>query len=245
MTDQSLFQEENNNPQATPEQQNPNSTENPFADQLGSIRNEKGEPKYASVETALEALKHSQEYIPQLSNEKQRLEQEVSDLKAKLEAQERLQEALQGQPTQEPNQPPASTGLSAEDVEKLLADKLQQREAASVAQSNASRVNQELVARFGANAQAEVNKRAAELNMTASELGELAKSKPDMVLQLFGKGGSVKPITGGSHLPSQQSNHDELERPKKSLLAGATSQEQADFMRQVREHTYKKLGIQE
>ncbi len=246
MTDQSLFTDNQENHQATPEQQsNPSSTENPFADQLGSIRNEKGEPKYTSVDTALDALKHSQEYIPKLTQEKQQLEDMVNDLKAKLEAKERLQEALQGQPPQEPTQPQASSGLSEEDFDRLLEERLAQRQAAAASQSNQARVNQELIAKFGANASAEVTKKASELNMTKTEFGQLAQKNPDMVLALFGAGGSTKPTFGSHRLPNQQPQHTELTKPAKSLLAGATSQEQAEFMRKVRAKVYADNGIQE
>lgn len=243
MTDQSLFTDNQEKPQATPEQDNtnPSSTENPFADQLGSIRNEKGEPKYNSVETALEALKHSQDYIPKLSHEKQQLEEQLSELRAKLEATDKLQDALR-QPPQEPAEPQASNGLSESDFDKLLEARLAEREAQAAKQSNASRVNQELSTRFGANAQAEVQKKASELGMTASELGEMAQSKPELVLSLFGAGGNVKPTVSGGYLPNN-TNDEPLKAPTKSLLAGASTKEQLEFLAKVRQEVYKKHGI--
>lgn len=243
MTDQSLFVDNQESPQATPEQQsNPSSTENPFADQLGSIRNEKGEPKYQDVNTALEALKHSQDYIPKLSQEKQQLEEQLNELRAKLEAKEKIQDVLKQTP-QEPEEPPAPTGLREDDIEKLLEAKLAQRESANRAQSNASRVNQELLSRFGANAQAEVQKKASELGLTASELGDMAQSKPEVVLALFGGGGNARPTVSGNRLPNQTPQHEELRAPSKSLLAGASSKEQSDFMSKIRDEVYRQHGI--
>tara|TARA_B100001063_G_scaffold227047_2_gene237175 strand:+ start:22673 stop:23410 length:738 start_codon:yes stop_codon:yes gene_type:complete len=243
MTDQSLFTDNQENPQVTPEQQsNPSSPENPFADQLGSIRNEKGEPKYSDINTALEALKHSQEYIPKLSQEKQQLEEQLNELRAKLEASEKISDVL-SQTTPKEEGTPATPNLGEVDIEKLLEEKLAAREAASAAQSNASRVNQELMTRFGANAQAEVQKVASELGLSASELGEMAQSKPDVVLRLFGTGGNVKPTASGARLPQHTTDANEIKPPEKSLLRGASGQEQAAYMAKIRESIYNQHGI--
>lgn len=243
MTDQSLFEDNQETTQATPEQQsNPSSTENPFADQLGSIRNEKGEPKYSDVNTALEALKHSQEYIPKLSQEKQQLEEKLLELQAKLEATEKISDVLKQTPPSEESTP-ATPAIGEADIEALLEAKLAQREAANKAQSNASRVNQELNARFGANAKAEVLKKASELGLTASELGDMAQSKPDVVLALFGSGGNVRPTTSGVRLPTQATDTNEVKPPEKSLLRGASGQEQAAYMAKIRESVYNQHGI--
>ncbi len=51
----------------------PQPSDNVFADQLASITNERGEPKYKDLPTALQALKHSQEYIPSLKQENETL----------------------------------------------------------------------------------------------------------------------------------------------------------------------------
>lgn len=243
MTDQSLFEDNQEAPQATPEQQsNPSSTENPFADQLGSIRNERGEPKYSDINTALEALKHSQEYIPKLSQEKQQLEEQLNELRAKLEAADKISDVLKQTPPSEESTP-ASHSYGEADIEKLLEAKLAQREAALKASSNSSRVNQELQARFGANAKAEVSKKASELGLTASELGEMAQSKPDMVLALFGSGGNVRPTASGVRLPQHTTDANEIKPPEKSLLRGASGQEQAAYMAKIRESIYNQHGI--
>ena len=55
-------------------------SDNSFADLLGSIKNERGEPKYKDVQTALDALKHSQDFIPQLKIEKEQLEIKLANL---------------------------------------------------------------------------------------------------------------------------------------------------------------------
>ena len=67
MSDSSLF---NAPVEPTQETTDPSSASiDAFAHQLFAIKNERGEPKYTSLSTALDALKHSQEYIPQLQTQ--------------------------------------------------------------------------------------------------------------------------------------------------------------------------------
>ena len=61
----------NEQSQETPEQKQqegtatppPTSSSSPFDTMLQGLKNERGEPKYRSVEDGLNALKHSQEHI--------------------------------------------------------------------------------------------------------------------------------------------------------------------------------------
>ena len=56
-----------------PSQESTPNQNNLFNDQLDTIKNDKGERKYGTVEQALEALKHSQEFIPSLKEDKDNL----------------------------------------------------------------------------------------------------------------------------------------------------------------------------
>ena len=76
-SDQTLFKDEPiTTPQATPESITP--AANPsdlFTDQLAAIKNDQGVPKYDTVEKAIEALQHSQQYIPELKTQMSNQEQ--------------------------------------------------------------------------------------------------------------------------------------------------------------------------
>ena len=244
MTDQSLFQEDNKNPQATPEQQNPQSPDNLFADQLQAIKNEEGKPKYATVEDAIKALQHSQEYIPQLKSSKEQLELQVQELQEKLKAQEKLQDVLKGN-SDSPQEPQAPTGLDESKIDELLEQKLSAINAAKQSSDNLSNVSKALQEKYGANAKAEINKKAAELGTTVQGLEELAKNNPKLVLSLFGaSGGNSKPVVGGHQLPAGNQN-TEVKRPEKSLLSGAKAKDQRDFMKQIKANVYNRHGITE
>jgi len=80
MSNPSLFDNNQNNGGATPPQENNPLPSDDLSTLLSGIKNERGEQKYKDVKTALEALKHSQEYIPEVKSKLIRwlLESEVS-----------------------------------------------------------------------------------------------------------------------------------------------------------------------
>lgn len=256
MSDQNVFG--GNNTEATPQQeqqqeQQPNSTptqsSNLFADQLSSIRNEEGKPKYDSVDKALEALKHSQEFIPQLKHENEELKRKLEELSANSEKMSKVEEMLERLAAKgaEDGQP-ANQSLDEQSVLALLEKQLEQRDQLSAAKQNVQTVQSKLQEKFGDKAAEAVRQKAEELGTTPEELGLLAERNPKMVLAYFGASAPSKNkiTTPGQNTTSISSTQTEegLQRPAKSLLAGATSKEQAEYMRRVREEVYKRLGVQ-
>ncbi len=248
MSDQTLFNDEQpNKSQATPEQQNtpvPNSSDL-FADQLAAIKNEDGAQKYDTPEKALEALQHSQQYIPELKSKVDSQEQVINELTAKLEATRKVEDIINQQTPPQGNEP-TSPQLGQEDILKIVTDKLNERTVQETQSSNQSQVSKALAQRYGDSAQAEVVKKAKELGMKPSELGALSKSNPAMVLALFGeKVGNTPVTTGGYHIPASPVAREPVTRPEKSVLSGATAAEQAAHMKAIREEVYRKHGITE
>jgi hypothetical protein len=245
MTDPLFKDEELATPQATPElEQTPAPTSNDlFTDQLAAIKNESGEQKYDTPEKALEALKHSQEYIPELKSKLEMQEQAINELKAKLEATKKVEEIITQQTPQQVNEP-TSQALGQEDILNLVSQELAKRSVQETQQSNQEKVQSTLKSKYGDNAQAEIIKKAKEFNMKPSELGELSKSNPAMVLSLFGeKVGSTPVSTSSFHIPADAPATEPVKRPAKSMLAGATAKEQAQHMAEIRAEVYRKHGI--
>lgn len=247
MTDQ-LFNDDKTNPQATPEQNTNTPSVNPtdlFTDQLAAIKNDDGAPKYDTVEKAIEALQHSQQYIPELKTQMSQQEQVINELKAKLEVNQTVQDIVNKQtPPQEDTT--TNQSLGAEDITKLITDTLTQRTVEDTQSSNQALVNKALSERYGSNAQAEVAKRATELGMKPSEIGALSKSNPAAALALFGeKVGSTSTTTNSFHIPADNTPQEVLKAPTKSVLAGATASEQVEFFKKVKADVYKKYGIEQ
>lgn len=234
------------------QQQQSASSGDVFADQLASIKNERGEPKYRDLPTALEALKHSQEYIPQVRQENETLKQELERLKADLEQRSSLEETVGRLTAQQREEaapaPQELQGLTPEQVEELLEQRLTEREQRQKAQANETQVSQAIQAKYGEKARDVVQSKAQEYGMTPAEMQQWAAKNPKAVLALF----EVKPTPQGNkpssssvNIPPVRPNEsNDLAQPEKSLLRGASMKDQMEYMRRVREHTNKRLGIE-
>lgn len=245
MADQLFNDETSTNTQATPElEQAPAKTSNDlFTDQLAAIKNESGEQKYDTPEKALEALKYSQQYIPELKSQMELQAEAIKELTAKLEASKSVEDIISQQTPQQVNEP-TSTALGQEDIMRLVSEELSKRSTQDTQVSNQSQVNSALVAKYGDTAQAEIIKKAKELGMKPSELGALSKSNPAMVLSLFGeKVGNTPVSTNSYHIPADNRVPEAVTRPAKSILSGATASEQARHMAEIKAEVYRKHGI--
>lgn len=246
MSDQ-IFDDDNKDPQATPELNTPNvNPNNVFADQLAGIKNDNGEPKYDTVEKAIEALQHSQQYIPQLKTQVTEQEGLINELREKLEASVKVQDIVNKQtPPKDDNDNTNHSSMGEQEVLDIVANVLKERSVETTQSVNQDKVKQALAEKFGANASEEVAKRAKELGMKPSEIGELSKNNPAAALALFGeKIGNTLLTTTSFHIPADKVEIEPVKRPEKSVLSGATSQEQAALMKEIRDEVYRKHGIQ-
>lgn len=230
---------------ATPPNGNPNDA---YANLLSAIRNEQGAPKYDSVEKALEALKHSQEFIPTLKNELSQKEQELAELRANKERYENLEAIVQRLTAKEPageGEPPAAKGLDEQAVSELVKKTLAETEMTRKANENLNKVQQALIGKFKDKAADAVKQRASELGVTTKDLEELAKKSPALALQLFNTKVGDSPSATSSSLSSTLNvpEHPPVSRPEKSLLSGASSEDMKDFFSKVKDEVYRKHGI--
>lgn len=247
MSDQtSVFTEQN---QATQPPVVPQAAPNAYEDLLKGIKNEAGLPKYATLEDALNALKHSQDYIPQVKSQLSQKDQELADLRAKLEQHQSLEDVVSRltKPTQADNKDdhPSVSGLDESAVMKLVQQQLERNQQVQSATANQQQVENALKAKYGDKTADVVKQRAAELGLTPQALGELSSKSPQAVLALFNTQGSSgpKPTTSSVNTSSFSQTQPTLERPPKSLLTGASSREQAAYMTKIREEVYRKNGI--
>ena len=242
----------NQDPQVTPAT-SPADPQDAYADLLKSITNEAGEQKYGDLPKALEGLKNAQEYIPQLKSENSDKDRTIAELQAELDKRSTVEDVVnrltanQDSGNAEPQVTPQVTGLDEQAVIKLVTQLSEQKERESALRSNRDKVNQQLSATFGDKAAEAIAAKAKELNTTAEQLGKLSESSPEVVLNLFQAQApsGVKPTQSSFNIPPRTPAQEELAAPDKSLLAGATSKEQAAFMAKIRERVYSKFDIQE
>lgn len=248
MSDQtSVFDEQNKQEAETP--QEPQTS--PFDDQLKSIVNEAGEQKYKDINTALEALKSSQEFIRKLKEEKTQLEQTYNKTKSELEKMGTIDDYVNrlkpdATETQPKETPEGVGGLSEEQVAAILERTLSQREQQSAAQANLQKVEEELVSTHGEKAPEFIKQRASELNMSVADLKNLSSSSPAAALSLLGVE-VKKPVvpTQSNVIPPRESADDNpLPTFDRSVAhGGLTNRDLVERLNQVRQYTYKRYGV--
>ena len=247
----------------TPESQppagngSPANTQNndPLATLLGSIKNERGEPKYKSLEDALNALKHSQEYIPTLKQTKDELEQKLNDLMPQVnkvaELERVVQELTQRKPAESVT--PTQAGLNEEQVAELVSRTLTRQQQQAVQQTNVQSVANTVKARFGDQSEAVFYGKAKELGMSNDEFNALAARTPKAVLKLLGIDDTAAParqpftptrVNTEGFTPAVDSY---IGRNKNRAMTGATTQdlnqESANAARMVEELAAQGMSI--
>lgn len=239
MTDQSMFGNQSNTPVTPDNNGTPAGTNapnvNPYADLLGTIRNEQGVPKYGSVEDALKALPHANSFIEQLKREKAEQEAELQRLRGvadKTTELERTVQELLNKVNDTSNQklPPTQ-----EDIAELVNRTLTQRDTERSAKENQAAVVATATKAFGT--QEEAGKKfiqaAQEAGLSVPELEALAARSPKAVLKMMGvseqpvhKQGTTAPMTSqvntAGFSPAQDSF---VKRNDASVSVGASSSE--------------------
>lgn len=191
MADQpSIFEPNTATQPNTPAGSNPAGAPNSgteYADLLSTIKNERGEQKYASLAEALVGLKHAQEYIPSLKAEQAQKDAEIANLRATAERVQTLEESIAALTSQ--RNVDTTQGQPAFDENKLadiVNRTLTKREEQAVQQSNLASVVSSLQQSFGADAEKKFYDKATEMGMSVVEMNTLAAKSPKAVLTMLG-----------------------------------------------------------
>lgn len=253
MSDNDMFQETTNTEQPKQTETPSSTSTDPFADKLSVIKNEQGQPKYKDVDTALEALAASQQFIEQLKAEKAEEKRLREEREAELVKMGGIDEFVKklNPSTQTENKvetPQTSTGLSEEKVAELLEQKLAAREQESRGMTNLQEVTSKLSEVHGDKSSAFIQQRAKELGTTVTELKQLAMTNPRMALAALGEGKTSTPTPTQTSMnlpfkPSEENKPPQFERG--TTRGGLTSKEVAERFAQSKAYTNKRLGVTE
>lgn len=240
MADQpSIFNESNpatqpTNPPANPAPAGAQDNVNEFTTLLSSIKNERGEQKYATLADALVGLKNAQEFIPSLQAKQAEKDAEIERLRKEAERVHTLEETLAAFTSQrdEQRQPTAAPAFDEKQLADLVNRQLSQREQAVVAQQNIASVVSTLQQSFGADAEAKFYGKAQEMGMSKEEINTLASKNPKAVLAMLGVSNQASKQTNTNIPPGSfnssaytPNEHSFVGRNPKQALVGATSQE--------------------
>ncbi len=137
--------------------------------------------KYTDVNKALESIPHAQTHID-------KLEQELTDVRAKLDAAATVEETLAQFASKQEQGTPTSQPVDLSEVANLVDQRLIARDQASTQTNNMNSVASELTVQFGDKAKAEAAfiSKASELGVDVSYMNDLAATSPAAVYALFG-----------------------------------------------------------
>lgn len=231
-TEQQVETQPNTNVNTSNVNNAPNNTD--FADLLGQIKNERGEPKYHSVQDALNGLLHAQQFISTLTTEKKQQEEQLRAAQAEAERIRVLEDTLnkltsQQSQTQNTTQPVFDESKIAE----LVTSTLTKREQEIVSKQNLQTVVSQLQHVFGADAEKKFYGKAQELGLSIPEMNALAAKSPSAALAMLGvqaqtqtQSKGVLPSTGSINSSGVQTPPQSfIGRNEKATLIGATTQD--------------------
>lgn len=157
-----------------------------IANLLTEIKNERGEPKYKTLQDALVALKHSQEYIPQLTNTLKQKDEELNSLKGTVDKLSEIEKTVQLLTQKQNDAPTSAPVVNEETIAELVTRTLTKTQQEAVAKTNVTTVVEAMKAKFGAEADKVFYGKAEELGMSREDFNALAARTPKAVLKLVG-----------------------------------------------------------
>lgn len=226
----------------------------PEADLLKRIVTEDGRQKYASVEEALKALEHAQSFIPELQNENKTYKQELEEIKNKLGEFSNVEEVVERFMSKREEEPTKKEEVAhvddSSDIESKINEVLSRRDQENSFRSNVTQVTSTLKEHFGDKASEMVAAKMADLGMDKVQIEQLAGTNPKAALALLLPNTSTQTTTTSAESSfntarfAKPKEEEGIKRPDRSLLAGASSKDQAEFMRQIKESVYKRFGVE-
>lgn len=206
---------------------------NDYADLLSSIKNERGETKYKTVQDALNGLKHAQEYIPQVKQQASEAELKMHKLEAEVQRLSALEETVLKLTERQEQSNTNGVTLGEEDIAKLVERTLTKKQVQDTHASNTATVVNAITQKFGADAEKVFYTQAQEMGMTMEEMNLMAARTPKAVLKLLGiseavahKQTSLSPTQGTVSTSNfQQQPQSFIGREPKSITIGQTTQD--------------------
>ena len=223
-------------------------TSNPFEDKLKVIVGAEGNPKYEDVDTALDALAHSQAHIKTLEDERRSSKEEIEKMREELANRATVEDFVNKISPQEPNKVVETqdkvVGLDEEKVAEIISNTFSKREQEASKVNNLNTVVKVLKESFGDKANTVVSDKAKELGMSVTELQEMASEKPNVVLGLFKnldltKTKTITPSHNSSRKP------DDKELPSDLMKFGISSNELRTGWNEIGRSVKGKYGIDE
>lgn len=209
---------------------------------LASIVNDEGQQKYSDVESALNALKASQEHI-------KRLEGENSEFRQKAEKGSTMDEIMAAIKTSQvkeeptPAEPAPSPTIDEGQIANMVQGLIAQTEAEKAAKANIDKVVAAAKEKFGDDATEAFYREAAEKGFDREDINRLAAKNPTAVFNILGisTGKPNKPDLGES-ISTSNFQQPAPEKPGRPMAYGSTK-DLVSAWRDVSKRVNEKLGV--
>lgn len=197
-----------------------------FSDQLASIKNADGTPKYADVAQALDSIPHAQDHITTIEGENESLKAALAKAEAAKELLEKAGNANQ-----------QTAGLTVEEVAQITQDTLAAQADSSRKADNVISVNSKFSELYGDKANEQMKALAKDSGITVAEIKTIAEKSPLAVFRMAGINSQSTPAprTPGEGVGDNFQPPLKKTDPPKSVMSGATSQQMVDNWKAARE----------
>ena len=183
MADQTIFNEQSDEPVVTEEQTSETVTTQPvptdYSEQLTGIVDAQGKQKFSNIGDALNSINFANEHISTIEAENAQLKIDASKAQANEDLVAQIQAANKSQTSD-------NNGLSMEAITAVISSQLDTRDKQSVIKNNQSVVASSLTERFGDKAEELYLAKGKELGLGPQTLNEIAGNSPEAVLAWFG-----------------------------------------------------------
>lgn len=190
--------------------------------------------KYSSVDKALESIAPAQDHI-------QRLESEMAEMRAKLDAQSSVEETLRKFTEQKAVDTPTSQPVDLNEVVNQVTQRLDANAQAEQRVANQKSVANKLAEQFGdmQKAKGMFEAKAKELGMSVQDMDNLAATSPQAVFQMFGTGAqstSQRATQSSVNTEAMQSTTNPTPQEVPGVMFGASAEQVADAWRLATQH---------
>lgn len=194
--------------------------DNSFADLLGNIKNERGEPKYKTVQDALNGLIHAQSHIQTLTAEQRARDEEIAKLRGDVSKVESLEQAVQALIQKQGEQGQPANVPTETDIANLVTRTLELKQTEAQQAANIRAVVEAVKKTHGEKAAEVFYARGAEIGLNQAELNALAGKSPKAVLTMLGISANA-PTNSGS--PNSGTINADGFRPRQDSFVGRNS----------------------
>lgn len=204
--------------------QNPSATTNtsPFDNLLSEIRNERGEPKYRSVEDGLKALQHSQDHIHNITSKNSQLEAEVAELRKRTADIDELKDTIKKLTLREAPADTQPSAITDEQLAEIVDKRLSAKHQETVVKSNKQSVVDAMTKKFGDKAGEVFYAKAKELEISPEEFEALSAKSPKVVLTMLGLNGDAAPKQAFKSHPQGTLNTEHFQGKRDSFINAET-----------------------